>query len=216
MNKAFNELWAEAYNLRSQLGITDWAMQHDDIRPQPGWADVLIDERRARQVDVMSAVAPLKDDRGLTSTGIRNAKTGQVRRLTMTELMRLPETFGLDALLANGVDVPGERKDKFLIVNTGLWVCDFRRTWIEAFPGFSSRDGLIRSEDGRLQAASLPEDWLFSEWAWRHGLQVRATRRTPLVHVEHPAMPIGENNRAFPNGCVWGDWETDHGDDSNS
>ncbi len=43
--------------------------------------------------DVIATVVPIKDNRGLTSTGLQDPDTLQIRRLTMTEVFRLPVTF---------------------------------------------------------------------------------------------------------------------------
>jgi hypothetical protein len=199
LTHGFNRLWARALNGRPTDDTTHWAMQHDDIVPPACWVDTQIDEMARTGADVMSAVVPIKDRRGLTTTGLRNVQTGENRRLTMTEIMRLPETFGIDDLEHGPDDV--------LIVNTGLWVCRFTEPWVEPpfFPGFVQLDRLQRHEDGTFSAACLSEDWCFSEWASRVGLKVMATRTTALAHLD-------DAGKEYRNDHVWGEWETDQGD----
>ena len=203
LNLNFNRFWANAYNRRETDKIGYFAMQHDDIKPQSGWADVLIDELERTGADMVSAVVPIKDPRGLTSTGIRNWLTGDIRRLTMRELPKLPETFDIDDCLCrfNGLTYGG---DEILIVNTGLWVCRFDREWVDRFPGFRCVDQVRVNPDGKREAVCLPEDWLFSEWLARQGAKVFATTKVPLLHLD------GE--KEYPNFGAWGEWETDKGD----
>jgi hypothetical protein len=176
-------------------------MCHDDVRPSPGWIDVLIDELDRTGADVVSAVVAIKDDRGLTSTGIRNCQTGAIRRLTMTEVLRLPETFGVDEVTDAGIRLPEE--DEILVVNTGLWVCRWDPAWRERMPGFQSIDRVKRADDGTWHAPSLSEDWWFSEWCARRGLKLRATRKVLAVHTD--------GARDFPNDRAWGTWPEDRG-----
>jgi hypothetical protein len=143
---------------------------------------------------------------------VRNADAGDVRRLTLTEVLGLPETFDLTDLHAAGIDhrEPGR---KLLAVNTGLWVCRFDRAWVEppCFPGFLVVDRLARAEaeDGsvRFQAACLSEDWAFSEWLARKGLKAVATRKVALAHVD-------DAGTEYRNDHAWGEWTTDLGDHS--
>jgi hypothetical protein len=206
LNLGFNRMWARALNCRDKDKLTHFAMQHDDITPAVGWADIMIDELERTGADVLSAVVPIKDDRGVTSTGIRNWMTNWTRRLTMTEVFALPETFSLADVQAAGIKseraaAPG---DEVLVVNTGLWVCRFTEPWIETFPGFRSRDEIIRLETGQYEAVCYPEDWLFSEWAARRGLKVFATRKIPLAHCG--------GGREFRNDSIWGTCTIDQGD----
>lgn len=205
LNWNFNWLWARALNGTVSEKYTHFAMQHDDIIPPEGWADVLIDELERTGADIISAVVPLKDTRGLTSTGVRDPETGNNRRLTMAELYQLPETFGLDDCLATGITAGPN--PNLLIVNTGLWVCRFDRPWIQpgVFSGFQCADGIIRLGDGQCVAVCQPEDWVWSEWAHRTGLKVLATRRVPVAH-------LGNGGKEYRSDHVWGEWQTDHGD----
>jgi hypothetical protein len=190
----FNHLWCRALNDRHKDGYSHFAMHHADMEAPAGWMDRLIDEQRRVDADVLSVVVPIKDARGLTSTGVRHPETGHIRRFTMKEIHEtLPPTFSIH-------DTPW--KDHWLMVNTGLWVCDFSKPWVEHVC-FSILDSVIKTEDGRFQARTLPEDWNFSGWCARKGLRVFATR---VLNVSHHGRGI------FRNDTVWGDWQTDLGD----
>jgi hypothetical protein len=188
----FNQLWCHALNQRRIFGLTHFAMHHADIQAPPFWIDTLLDEQQHVGADMLSVVVPIKDDRGLTSTGTRDPVHGAIRRFTMKEIYDLPETFSIADTTV---------RDHWLMVNTGLWICDFTKPWVEQVV-FSILDSII-CENGRFQARSLPEDWNFSGWCARQGLRVFATRKLPVVH---------HGRAAYGNDEVWGEWQTDQGD----
>jgi len=200
---AFNKLWCYALNLRPECN--NFGMCHDDVFPTPLWADVLIDERDRIGAAVCSAVVPIKDDRGLTTTAIRNAETGDTRRLTMAEIFELPETFDLHDVKRLGIGSGGPPEADLLAVNTGLWVCRLTDAWVDHFPGFSMTDGIKRRPDGRLAAGCISEDWQFSEWLHSRGQKVVATRKVALAHRDLAG-------KDYRNDHVWGEWATDRGD----
>lgn len=207
----FNKILAGALNRRATEGLTHFVMQHDDIVPGAGWADVLIGELDRTGFAVVSAVVPLKDPRGLTSTAVRNSATGKTRRLTMAEVAGLPDTFTLDDVRAAGIGSGDDPADDLLAVNTGLWVCRLNDGWVDHFPGFSMTDGLMRDEKtGLVKAGCVPEDWQFSEWLWRRGFRVAATKKVQLGHLGHDER--GEPVE-YRNDHVWGEWDTDRGDE---
>jgi hypothetical protein len=188
----FNNLWCRALNQRQEWGITHFAMHHADIQAPPFWVDTLFAEMNRVGADVLSVVVPIKDARGLTSTGTRDPVHGNIRRFTMKEIFDLPETFSIA-----DTAVP----EQWLMVNTGLWICDFTKPWVEQV-AFSILDSIL-CENGRFQARALPEDWNFSGWCARQGLRVFATRKLPVVH---------HGRAAYGNDRVWGEWPTDQGD----
>jgi hypothetical protein len=202
LNLNFNQLWADALNDRAEVpSLRYFAMCHDDIEPVPGWADLLVEDLERLPADVVSSVIPLKDDRGLTSTGVWQRETGGVRRLTMTEVMSLPETFGLVHLIGAGLAEAGD----VLAINTGLWVCRLDAGWAERFPGFRNGcDAVVRDDTGRYHGVCLSEDWTFALWCAQVGLAVYATRRASAAHVAA--------DRSYPNDRAWGTWVTDRGD----
>ncbi len=184
----FNNLWCQALNERPAM--THFCMMHSDVCPEDGWLDILLDEQRKSGADILSVVIPIKDERGLTSTGVMDWRTRQMRHLTVREALKLPPTF--DAAEAG---YPGQ----CLLMNTGLWVCDFTRPWVEQMY-FRFEDRIVRRPDGRFEAQAVSEDWLFSIDAARMGLKVFATT---AVKVKH------QGNFQFPNFAPWGSLETD-------
>lgn len=192
LTRNFNELWCDALNMRERAKLTHFAMHHSDIEAPQGWLDVLIDEAERVGADILSAVVPLKDNRGLTSTAVMN-ETDAVQRLTLTEVRKLPPTFSAATFLQ-----PGLR----LLVNTGLWVCRFTGTWVEEVQ-FENIDGIIRGDDGVFRTTSLSEDWNFSRWASERGLKVFATRVVPVTHY---------GVHGFASDGPAGEWATDRGE----
>jgi len=155
----FNSLWCAALNSRQQHAWTHFAMLHSDVAPEAGWLDTLIGEQERLGVDVVAAVVPIKDGRGLTSTGVWNPETGQVRRLTMAEVMQLPDTFTADDvadLLQPGKRV---RVDMPLMINSGCFVAAWRWDWCEKVV-WRFVDEIWRGEDGRFTACTMSEDWI--------------------------------------------------------
>lgn len=193
----FNRLWADCLNRRASLPPerrpSHFVMLHSDVGPAAGWLDTLHDEMGRVDADVLSCVIPIKDMRGLTSTGVINVATGQVRRFTLTEIHRFPETF--DAAGCGHPDHP-------LAVNTGCWIARLDRPWVENFPGFTILDGIQKVGQTRI-VAILSEDWHASRWWANNGVRVFATRKVPCVHV-------GQHH--FWNSAPWGSWTVDKGD----
>lgn len=194
----FNNLWCEALNNRGPLKLTHFTMHHSDIAAPEWWVDTLVEEMARVGADVLSAVVPLKDDRGLTTTAV-GSDPDSIRRLTLREAHRLPETFCID-------DIPGREPNRRLLINTGLWICRFTEKWVEppTFPGFKQLDALRPKAGfpGHFEAVGLSEDWGFSQWAWNQKLRVFATRKLALTHYGMFGWDSSER----------GNWETDLGD----
>ncbi len=188
----FNELWVIALNSRAEQRWTHFAMHHADIEAAPWWLDTLLDEMDRVGADVLSTVVPMKDHRGLTSTGYFDDDM-QIHRLTMHELYKLPETFSADNL-------PGRP----LAINTGLWVARFTEDWVEKIH-FRIRDGISKRPDGSFFANVLSEDWDMSAQLADLGLKVFATRKVAVRHYG--------GNASFTNAEPWGEWQTDQGHD---
>jgi hypothetical protein len=211
LNRNFNKLWCRSRNLREQEGITHFAMLHQDVTPIAGWAQIMINELNRTGADIISTVLPIKDKRGLTSTGIRDPMNGHIRRFTMREIFELPETFGIEEVREAGLQCGQDNIDS-LVINTGCWVCKFTDDWVRKFTGFRSIDGIKENPDGTCEATVLPEDWYFSEWLARRNLKVLATRKVIAVHFGAGERdPYGPN--AYRNDSAWGEWVTDQGDD---
>jgi hypothetical protein len=198
----FNILWTDAQNAFNRGEITHFAMLHGDITPDPSqrWLDILLEEMDARGASLVSSVSPLKDNRGLTSSGIcdLNDSWRPWRRFTMKEIHEsLPETFD---------NVGAGYPDKPLLHNTGLWVCDLRK---EVFRKLNERNELdlyfnfptraVRGLSGELEHQRESEDWLFSRDLWNRGVRdTYITRRTKLTH--HGKMD-------FTNTKAWGEFQ---------
>jgi hypothetical protein len=197
----FNRLWARALRHREELGVTHFAMIHSDIDPEMWFLEKLHAILVESEADVVSVVAPLKSEHGLTSTGAIDLDDPerQIRRLSLREVHGLPETFSAD-------DLPWP--NHMLAVNTGLWICDLRKPWCEDVC-FTVTDKMVK---GQLPgdkfpywfANALPEDWGFSQDLHRWGCKVMATRAVKLQHHGD----VGYTNEP------WGTWNTDKGFES--
>lgn len=181
----FNQAWAAALNLRESAGLTHFLLWHADIRPiTKDWLDVFIDEFRASEADVMSAIVPIKDQRGLTSTA-RDISGDPWRPVRVTQHE------------ANNI-LPVSWTSDDVLLNTGLMLCDFTKPWVEEIC-FTMRDRIRKDSNGMWVVDCEPEDWNFSRQCHKLGLKLVATR---CVTVQH--FGIG----CWSSADVWGD-ETD-------
>lgn len=182
----FNTLWAGVLNERKTQGFTHFAMIHDDVMPACGWLDVLMMELMEKDASVVSAIVPIKDKRGLTSTAMDvTGDEWMPRRLTMTEVYTdFPETWTHPALL----------------MNTGLWVCRLDEPWVDKI-WFEQHDRIAVKPDGDYFAQTKSEDWNFSRRlrALGYGDRMYVTRKVPLIH----------ESDEYPNTHPWGQWNTD-------
>lgn len=193
----FNQLWCGALNHVHQGGRLDYfAMLHDDVGPEPGWLDKLIEELEAKQLDVLGVAVPIKDTRGITSMALHTEGENwhPLTRLSMRDVFELPETFTSD-------DLPAK-----LLLNTGCWVAKWNQEWCKRVH-FEINDRIVLNKAvDRYQAQTEPEDWFFSRQLYEIGapgsdtehlqpLRIGATRKIKLVHN-------GEID--FTNESVWG------------
>ena len=195
--RGFNELWCAALN----GGYDYFAMLHGDISPVDGWLDILLEEMEATGADVVSAVSPIKSSHGLTSTAIDDPDNKWIveRRLTMKEVMELPETFD-----ASDTDFP----ERALLVNTGCWIADLSKSWCreldendEAVFHFTINDRIRYDKASKMFVQSCePEDWFMSRILHRKGAKVVATRKVQLNHY---------GSYAYPNYSTWGELDED-------
>lgn len=195
----FNILLIDAINLYEAGEITHFAMLHGDIAPDESqhWLDILLEEMDARSASLVSVVSPIKDGRGLTSTGIcdLNDPWRPYRRFTVREcLEKLPATF-------NNADAG--YPDRPLLHNTGMWVADLRREVfrranaageLDLYFRFPTR--AIRGDDGKWTHQRESEDWAFSRDLWLRG--VRDTWATTKVRLNH------EGKVMFGTYNAWG------------
>lgn len=195
-----NRLWCYALNQAHRGKYTHFAMLHSDILPSPGWIDLLIDELDERDGDLISAIAALKDENGLTSCGIGNSDDpwNAHRRFTMTELMEMPETFDVSQT---------PHPDKYLLHNTGCWVADLRKPlWRTTdahgrlVADFSFPIQGRMQPDGYIVHERESEDWHFSRMIAGLGAKTLATRRVSTIHF---------GQKGFRNDHKWGVMEHD-------
>ncbi len=194
-----NQLWAEALNSGEQGEITHFAMLHSDIGPNEGWLDVLLEECDRLNADMISVPAPLKDHRGVTSSGIGDPESpwSPLKRFTVRELQEMPETF-------NQADIGYPNHP--LLHNTGCWVADLRKPVFYQvdekgvlvadfnFPLSIMRDPAT----GRWTHRRESEDWHFSRKLHQLGANSYVTRKVKLIHF---------GGGSFRNDQAWGTYE---------
>jgi SAM-dependent methyltransferase len=186
-----NALWCWALNTAHRGHCDYFAMIHADVEPGEFWLDTLIDELEKNSLDVLSAVVPIKDQRGVTSTALARDDGDTFRvhcRLTMKEVWALPRTFTSEDV---GRDV---------LVNTGCWVCRFDESWAKKVH-FTINDRVCFDPKRELYFAQVePEDWFISRLFHELGLKVGATRALELEH---------RGTMAFTNRVPWGEHDYD-------
>lgn len=171
-----NQLLCDALNERIN-GVTHLAMLHNDIAPCHGWVDILLEEMSANHLDVISAVVPLKNGKGLTSTGVGSPGSQYaVRRVSLKELFDLQETFTVN-------DLPYRQdEDCGLLVNTGCFLMKLDQPWVDGLH-FRQHDRLVfELKTGLHKAQAISEDWDFSRQLFYRGARIGATRKVPLYH----------------------------------
>ncbi len=190
---AYDTTWAAAINLYNEGEITHFCRLDCDVVPtHHNWLGVLIGELKKHDADIMSAVVPLKDERGFTSTSVDD--TGDKwnpRIITMTEVMDRPETF----------------TDPRILVNTGLYVVDLSKPWVHAMNEDGSlacshhmRNKIVQGASGRWEPRMRSEDWELS----RDMRKIGATRQyaTRKVHLFH-------EQPQYRNWEAWGTCQND-------
>lgn len=209
----FNQLLAECVN-DPHVRWDYFLLVHSDIAVLTDWfVDVLVEDAEAGGFDVLHVPQPIKDGRDLTSTALMNRKDkwARPRRLTVKELLRLPDLF--DEADALRVMTGLQPRNPCLAPNTGMmllkmgpWVADFCDG-----AGFHMEDKMMlmtvdRGTPRERQLAVprvVPEDWNFGWWCANHGVKVGGSRR---VKTRHLRMPAGlPNYEALAEGE-----ETDH------
>lgn len=193
LTRTFNELWCDALNEREECGFTHFCMLHNDVVPMHFWLDVLMEEMEKYNLDVISAVVPIKNSLGLTSCGLDTpGNPWGVRRLTLHEIFELPETF-------TAQDVPYRENDQDLLLNTGCWLMRFDEPWVEGLC-FRQQDRIVfHTPTNKYAAESISEDWDFSRQLIARGCRVGATRKVPVIH----------DRPEYHTKHAWGEWKTD-------
>lgn len=190
----FNKMLCEVMNSKEEF--TYLAMLHADIVPDMYWLDTLIQELETNNLDMLSAVVPIKDDRGLTSTGLEvEATQWAVRRLTGREIFdewKLPPTFRVE-------DVPVRQGTQGLLLNSGCWVMRWDRAWKHGL-FFRQQDRIAWSlMEQKFGNESASEDWDWSRQLLSRGCRLGATTKVGLYHQDP----------RFHNRGSWGNWEHD-------
>jgi hypothetical protein len=205
-----NALLAAALNMSEGLvegpRITHFAMCHADMWPDQHWLDIALAEMDRLDLDLISAVIPIRDNRGVVSCGIGNPKDNwkPFRRFTLREVLAgqlygKPETFG-DTFTAADVGYPGMP----LLHNDGLFVIDLRKSVFRQ----TDADGNLaafffwpkkirRGSDGMWENAGESPDWFFSRKLWELGAKTAITRAIKLHHNQPP----------YQNREPWGTYE---------
>lgn len=195
---SYNTLLTQALNLREKHNLTWFAILHADIAPEDWWLDKLIELAEKHKADVMSAVVPIKEGSGVTSTGISGLDdfVGRIR-LTQRQIYLpvIPPTFDSDTVIPATFDIdilrdvmkimPPEYKIPIpdsarLLVNTGCFVCRLDREWSNLVE-FTIRDRIC-CYDGFYRPEVEPEDWYFSRRVAELGGRVMATREVTTQH----------------------------------
>lgn len=179
LTAGFNRAWAHALNLREKGEITHFLMLHDDVRPRDeNWIDLLFAEMAAANAQVLSAIIPIKDNRGLTSTAL-DTDPWRPMRFTQHQIHKWQPTTWTD-----------ER----LLFNTGCMLVDFSGDWVTKVC-FTINDRIVL-ENGTWAAYVEPEDWNFSRQCRALGVRVAVTRAVTIDHY-------GANY--WPSDLVWGE-----------
>lgn len=180
----FNRAWVAALNLSPRPKY--FAMIHSDVIAPPGWLDTMFGLLQSENLDVISAVIPLRNTSGETSTALlvdsgSVAPGEEYRRLTMREAFG-PESLGSSLFYARDLVRmfdPFEPEAPRLLLNTGLWLCRLG-DWAEKV-AFHQQDR-IRRNGPVFHADFWPEDWDFSEQLAALNLRTAATIAVRVAH----------------------------------
>jgi len=184
----FNTLWCAAWEAQSDYFV----MLHSDIgiRAPAGfvgsWLDAFIERIEEAKAAVLSAVVPIKNNIGHTSTALQLTRDNSftLRRVVIKDLPKLPVKWitrdDLCALYQVNPEVAGP-----MLVNTGAMIMDLKRfPWAkERWCGFEIRDHLAWSLDGVPRPFSAPEDWRLSQFLFKQGWMYAATKEFPIAHL---------------------------------
>ena len=183
---SFNKLWIDAIALWEAGKISHFMMVHSDIVPENLFVDKMMTIIERCNGDVLSAIVPIKNNAGLTSTAMDEPMADEdprwrVRRVTMHEAHALPKTWTHDLVLLN---------TGLMLVKMGEWCKNIH---------FHFDDDIILYR-GKRHPVCFPEDWNFSRDAKKLGAKLYATREVALTHI---------GNTGFPNYNAWGTLKTD-------
>jgi GT2 family glycosyltransferase len=197
---ACNFLWCTALNGRQAYNFKWFVLLHADIVPEEWFVDKLIAIAEQHDADLLSAIVPIKEQSGVTSTAISGPDEFiRTTRLTMKQINHpdMPETFTVREaseflLQKHDINVPADSK---LLVNTGCMVARLDREWCSQV-NFTIRDRVVQELGGIYTSQVEPEDWYFSRRVAECGGKVMATRAIKTQHIG--SIPYLSNK-------VWGD-----------
>lgn len=185
-----NRLWCYGVNLRKQHNFKWFSMLHTDVVPEPFWIDKMIATASEYGADLLSAVIPIKNPTGITSTAVQlgNEFPYDTLRLTLRQLWdpHFPGTFDLSALrqamprLAQENQVDLSRAVN-LLVNTGCMICRIDQEWANRI--YFTINDLVWMNGAELEAYVEPEDWFFSRQVALRGGKVMATKEISVQHA---------------------------------
>jgi hypothetical protein len=191
---SYNQMWCRAINNRAKLGLKWFAILHADIVPENFWLDKLIAIAEKYQADLVSAIVPIKEASGVTSTAISGVDPfTRLTRLTQDQINSKlwPKTFDIDILRAFMNSPKNEFYEEYcfdiaddarLLVNTGCFVCRLDKPWCSNVE-FTINDRIDQIPGGALIAQVEPEDWYFSRRVAELGGRVMATREVITEHI---------------------------------
>lgn len=183
----FNRLLNSAYYSDCDY----WVMMHSDLAPkESNWLEGMILDMRIHDLAVLSAVAAIKSEDGLTSTGV-NTREAFPRRLTTYEINTGPD------VLTN--EICKRIYGHSLLINTGCMVWDMKkmREHIPSLPfEFHDRWGSILTDQGeKMVPEFIPEDWLMSTRLDELGVKFGSTKRITTYH---------KGQKEYYSGDTWG------------
>lgn len=185
----FNSGVAHAKNLECPY----FCLVHADIAPSERWLAAMLKAMQEYKLDAIHAPAPIKDNRGLTSTALAYSEDRWQarRRLTVAELRRLPPVFTIEDVQRH-IDPDA----KALLPNTGCLLMECGE-WFRKWEGFAMDDRVAWLADkGKHDAATIPEDWLFGYEAASLGLRVGGITSVQVRHF---------GKHCWNSRDVWGD-----------
>jgi len=176
-------VWAAALTFRDPaqcaVPVTHFLLWHADIVPvEEGWLAAMLAEMERVDADVLSAVVPIKNIQGMTSTA-RDTDQWNPLRYSTTEIHAKKELTWTEP---------------DLLVNTGLMLVNLRNPKFEQIV-FTMKDRIAKNADGVYKPYFSPEDWNFSRQCRALGIPVWATKAIRLRHMGLSGYPSDE---------VWG------------
>lgn len=201
----FNMLWAQCVSTMAEHGYTHFGMIHADVVPQGNdWLPVLLREMDQAGADVISAVIPIKDGSGLTSTAVeffRKSAVRNITRLGVSQCQTLPTTFGVESLPRDFLAHRSSGAESKLLLNTGLMLVKLGKPQAMMFTPFNVYCQ-INWQASSTRIITESEDWHFSRQCHTRCLKLVATTAVEVIHLgsrgwsshaDHPCCPDTEH-----------------------